>query len=120
MQGNAVPSPLAIDISDVQYVDVVDAAAASDSITFKYFITNNKVGIQVFTPLASFPSGMESVLRTGLTGVIRYVKVLEYVPEFNSWYAELVGLPVKPTGDMIESLLGKVIDAQVGNGNKDG
>lgn len=120
MQDTGIPAPLSINLADVHYVDVVDAEACTKSITFKYFITDNKVGIQVFTPLSSFPRGTEEALRTGLAGVAKYVKVLEYVPEFNSWYAALVGLPVKPTGDMIESLLGKVIDAQVGNGNKDG
>jgi hypothetical protein len=111
---------MGIDLSTAVPVELIDASTAGAGLTFKYFITNAKVGIQVYTTEKVFRANIADSIRAGLEVLCMYITVVEYVPEVNSWYAEMKALPVNPTPAMIESLLSKIVAAQVGNGNKDG
>lgn len=107
-----------IDLSNLEFPDVVSANAKNDDLRFDYVIRSDKVCIHVWPNNKDkvFPGNIADSLKKGLSGMAEYVHVIEYVPEVSSWYVELTNLPLKPTDAMLESLLNKVLAAQVGNG----
>lgn len=107
-----------IDISNLEFPEMVSANAKNDNVRFDYVIRSDKVCIHVWPNNQDkvFPDNIVSAIKTGISSMTEYVSVVEYVPELGSWYVELTNLPLKPTDAMLESLLNKVLAAQVGNG----
>ena len=105
-----------IDLSNLEFPEVVSAETKNDSIRFDYVVRSDKVDVHVWPVNKVFPANIKAVLMEGLASMSDYVKIIEFVPEMDSWYIELSGFPVKPTGAMLESLFSKILAAQVRNG----
>jgi hypothetical protein len=108
----------AIDLSKLEFPELVSSNTKNDELRFDYVIRSDKVCIHVWPNNKDkvFPSNTPSALKAGLVSMAGYISIIEYVPEVDSWYVELTNLPVKPTDAMLESLLTKILAAQVGNG----
>lgn len=105
-----------LDPSNLCYMQAEEAKTRSESLSFVYFVAPDRVGIQVLTNNKVFPANTKQAIEEGLESVKCFTKVLEYDTDFNLWYVELRELPVIPNDSMLESMLSKIVAAQVGNG----
>jgi hypothetical protein len=89
-------------------IEFTPAKTPIDKVRAEYLIGKGRVQFHLF-PEPVFPDNIERNLTTAFSGFAEDKRVIDYVPEVDSWYVEIKGFGLTDT--LVEHLLKKVAKA---------